>query len=93
MARSIGEGEVVFAMDNVMMSESWGEQTNSIGMPFGNNIGIKSFPMMNWYSSMSRSNISKMCGGKVGACCMEANIMTGVTVSGEVRPSEGWEME
>ena len=83
----------MFTADNVVVDESGLEQTNSIGMPFGNNVGIKSFPIMNWYSSTSRSNISKMCGGTVGACCMESNTMTGVTVSGEVRPSEGWEME
>jgi len=49
--------------------------------------------MMNWYSSMSRSNISKMWGSKAGACRMESNTRIGVTVSGEVRPSDGWEME
>ena len=83
----------MFTTDDVMMSELWGEQTNSIGIPLGNNVGIKSFPMMNWYSSMSRSKISKMWGSRAGACCMEPNTMIGVTISGEVRPSDGWEME
>lgn len=68
-------------------------QTSSMGIPVGNNRGSKSFPMMNWYSSTSRSRISKICGDKVGACRMESNTMTGVTVSREVRPSDGWEME
>ena len=89
----MGGAELVFTTDDVVVLESGLEQTNSIGIPFGNRMGIKSFPIMNWYSSTSRSKISKICGDRAGACRMTSRTMTGIAVMGDVRPSEGWEME